>query len=215
MAANLHDNYAEAGYHSAQSWGARPAVLFIDFARAYFDPNSPLYGGEGCKSALDNAARIAPIARQLKIPTIFTEVKFAPGGTDGGAFYAKVRALSCFDVGQETQKLASPLTNEPEDIVITKQYPSAFFGTSLVTTLNWLKVDTVLLTGVTTSGCIRASCIDAISYGFVTLVVEDAVGDRAYEPHQANLFDMSAKYADLVGTDAAIDYLMSTIKAIS
>jgi len=203
----LDQNYAKAGYHAAQTRGQRPAVVFIDFAQAYFDPEAPLYGGAGCQAALDNAARIAPVARALGIPTVFTEVKYQPGGADGGAFYAKVPALSCFDAGTETQKLAPPLSYTPQDIVITKQYPSAFFGTSLAATLHWLKVDTLLLTGVTTSGCVRASCIDSISHGFVTLVVEDAVGDRAEEPHQANLFDMSAKYADLISTDEAIAYL--------
>ena len=122
-------------------------------------------------------------------------------------FYAKVPALSCFDAGAETQKLAPGLEVEANDVLITKQYPSAFFGTSLEATLRWLKVDTLLLAGVTTSGCVRATCIDSISHGFITLVVEDAVGDRAEEPHRANLFDMSAKYADLLSTDEAIQYM--------
>jgi maleamate amidohydrolase len=91
--------------------------------------------------------------------------------------------------------------------MVTKQDPSAFFGTSLAAMLTALGVDTVLLTGLTTSGCVRASCVDAMSHGFVTLLVEDAVGDRAEEPHVANLFDMSAKYADLVTTDEAASYL--------
>ncbi|MFK7751319.1 MAG: isochorismatase family protein [Sedimentitalea sp.] len=207
MSDTLDTNYARAGYHARQNWGTRPAVVLIDFAKAYFDPNAPLFGGEGCQIALDNAARLAPIARAHQIPVIHTEVKYQPGGADGGAFYAKVPALSCFDAGAETQKLMPPLTCEPDDIVITKQYPSGFFGTSLAATLHWLKVDTLLLCGVTTSGCVRATCIDAISHGFVTLVVEDAVGDRAEDPHRANLFDMSAKYADLLTTDDAITYL--------
>jgi maleamate amidohydrolase len=206
MSESLDQNYARAGYHAKQSRGSRPALILIDFAKAYFDPAAPLFGGEGCQTALDNAARLAPAARKAGIPVIFTEVKYQPGGRDGGAFYAKVPALSCFDAGAETQELAPPLTVEAHDILITKQYPSAFFGTSLAATLQWLKVDTLLLTGVTTSGCVRASCIDSISHGFVTLVVEDAVGDRAEGPHQANLFDMSAKYADLLTTDDAIAY---------
>ena len=209
MTESLDDNYAAAGYHAAQTKGARPAVIFIDFAQAYFDPEAPLYGGEGCQSAIEQAARLAPVARDLGVPTIFTEVKYQPGGADGGAFYAKVPALSCFDAGAETQKLAPPLACTERDLVITKQYPSAFFGTSLAATLRWLKVDTLLLTGVTTSGCVRATCIDSISHGFVTLVVEDAVGDRDARPHEANLYDMSAKYADLITTDAAISYLKS------
>ncbi len=209
MSETLDTNYARAGYHARQSWGNRPAVLMIDFANAYYDPNSPLFGGEGCQIALDNAARLAPAARAAGVPVIYTEVKYQPGGADGGAFYAKVPALAYFEVGAETQKLQAPLAVEKGDIVVTKQYPSGFFGTSLAATLKWLKIDTLLLAGVTTSGCVRATCVDSISHGLVTLVVEDAVGDRADGPHQANLFDMSAKYADLLSTDAAIDYLES------
>lgn len=205
----LDDNYARAGYHAKQAWGRLPALLLIDFAMAYFDEASPLFGGEGCARALANAARLADAARAAKIPVIFTEVKYQPGGGDGGAFYAKVPALSCFDAGTETQKLAPPLSLGPDDLMISKQYPSGFFGTSLAATLHWLKVDTLLLTGVTTSGCVRATCIDSISHGFVTLVVEDAVGDRDARPHEANLYDMSAKYADLLSTDAAIGYVAS------
>lgn len=206
MAETLDQNYANAGYHSPQRWGKRPALVLIDFAVAYFDPSAPLFGAEGCQKALDNAARLVPAARAAGIPVIYTEVKYQPGGGDGGAFYAKVPALACFDAGTKTQKLAPPLKVESNDIVITKQYPSAFFGTSLDAALRWLKVDTLLLTGVTTSGCVRATCVDSISYGFITLVVEDAVGDRADGPHQANLFDMSAKYADLLSTDDALDW---------
>ncbi|MEO0363709.1 MAG: isochorismatase family protein, partial [Pseudomonadota bacterium] len=167
----LDENYARAGYHAKQAWGSRPALLLIDFAVAYFDAGSPLYGGDGCRDALTNAVRLADAARDAKVPVIFTEVKYQPGGGDGGAFYAKVPALSCFDAGRETQKLAPPLKVGPDDLMISKQYPSGFFGTSLAATLHWMKVDTLILAGVTTSGCVRATCIDSISHGFVTLVV--------------------------------------------
>ena len=209
MTETLDTNYARAGYHAKQSWGSRPALILIDFAIAYFDEASPLFGGEGCATAKDQAARLADAARESGVPVIFTEVKYQPGGADGGAFYAKVPALSCFDAGQATQGLAPPLKVEANDLLITKQYPSAFFGTSLATTLHWLDIDTLVITGVTTSGCVRATCIDSISHGFVTLVVADAVGDRDQRPHEANLFDMSAKYADLLKTDDAIAYFQS------
>lgn len=206
MAETLDENYARAGYHARQTRGLRPALLLIDFAEAYFREPSPLFGGAGCRTALDNAIRLAPEARAAGVPVIFTEVKYAPGGRNGGAFFAKVPALTCFEDGNPLSDLAEGLRVEKDDILVTKQYPSAFFGTSLAATLQWLKVDTLLLTGVTTSGCVRASCIDAISHGFVTLVVKDAVGDRAQGPHDANLYDMSAKYADLLSTDDAIAY---------
>ena len=204
---DLDTNYARARYHQRQRWGTRPALLMIDFAQAYYDPDEPLYGGEGCRTALDNALRLAPIARAAGVPVILTEVKYQPGGADGGAFFAKVPALACFEAGRASQRFADGLTPTASDLVITKQYPSAFFGTSLAATLTYHRVDTVLLTGITTSGCVRATCVDAVSHGFVTLVVSDAVGDRAAGPHEANLFDMSAKYGDLLTADEAIAYL--------
>ncbi|HSO46744.1 MAG TPA: isochorismatase family protein [Rhizobiaceae bacterium] len=206
---DLDANYARAGYHARQKWGSRPAIVLIDFANAYFDPASPLYGGEGCRTALDNAIKLAPAARAAGVPVIFTEVKYQAGGADGGAFFAKVPALSCFEAGKDTQRLAEGLAVGPMDALVTKQYPSAFFGTSLDAMLRWMKVDTLMLAGVTTSGCVRATCIDSISYGFVTLVISDAVGDRAPEPHAANLYDMSAKYADLLSTVEAIEYMQA------
>lgn len=209
MSDPLDANYAKAGYHAAQTKGARPALVLVDFAHAYFDESAPLYGGEGCVAARDHAIRLAASARKLNIPVIFTEVKYQPGGGDGGAFYAKVPALSCFDAGTDTQRLVDGLAVEPGDLMITKQYPSAFFGTSLAATLQFMKIDTLIIGGLTTSGCVRATCIDSISSGFVTLIAEQACGDRAAGPHEANLYDMSAKYADLISTDEAITYMES------
>ena len=207
MAETLDQNYSKAGYHAAQTRGSRPALVLVDFAHAYFDPEAPLYGGEGCVAARDHAIKLADAARRTGIPVIFTEVKYQPGGGDGGAFYAKVPALSCFDAGTDTQKLVDGLDVGPDDLMITKQYPSAFFGTPLAATLQFMKIDTLIIGGLTTSGCVRATCIDSISSGFVTLIAEEACGDRAAGPHEANLFDMSAKYADLISTDDAIVYM--------
>ena len=210
MSESLDTNYARAGYHSQQSWGARPVLIMIDFAQAYFDDTQPLFGGEGCQVALDNAIALAPVARAAGIPVIFTEVLYKPGGGDGGAFYNKAgAALQCFEAGRDSQRLADGLSMGPDDIMVSKQYPSAFFGTSLASTLHWMRVDTVFLTGVTTSGCVRASCVDSMSHGFITVVVKDAVGDRAAAPHEANLYDMSAKYADLCTTEEAAIWFAS------
>ena len=126
MAETLDQNYSKAGYHAAQTRGSRPALVLVDFAHAYFDPEAPLYGGEGCVAARDHAIKLADAARRTGIPVIFTEVKYQPGGGDGGAFYAKVPALSCFDAGTDTQKLVDGLDVGPDDLMITKQYPSAF-----------------------------------------------------------------------------------------
>ncbi len=210
MTESLDQNYARAGYHARQVWGKRPALLLVDFAQAYFDPASPLYGGEGCALARDHAARLVATARRAGAPVIWTEVRYTKGGTDGGVFFRKAPPLACFEGDNPLGELAEGLTRLPGEIMVTKQYPSAFFATSLAPTLTAMGVDTVLLTGLTTSGCVRATCVDAMSHGFVTLVVQDACGDRAPGPHESNLFDMSAKYADLVTTSEAETYLTNS-----
>lgn len=207
MSETLEQSYEKAGYHARQNYGSRPALLLVDFAQAYFDPEAPLFGGQGCIAARDHAVVLADAARRSGVPVVFTEVKYQPGGADGGAFYAKVPALSCFDTGRDTQRLVDGLSVKPNDLMITKQYPSAFFGTSLAATLQFNGIDTLIIGGLTTSGCVRATCIDSISSGFVTLIAHEACGDRAEGPHEANLFDMSAKYADLIATDAAVAYM--------
>lgn len=207
MTESLDDNYARAGYHARQQWGRKPALLLVDFASAYFVENSPLYGGEGCRSARDGAMKMLAQARRAGLPVIHTEVRYTPGGADGGVFFRKAPPLKCFERGNPLGDPVEGLEPLPTEIVVTKQYPSAFFGTSLAATLTAMGVDTILLTGLTTSGCVRASCVDAMSHGFVTLVVSDAVGDRAREVHDANLFDMSAKYADVITTEEAIAWL--------
>lgn len=210
MTETLDQNYARAGYHARQSWGRRPALLLVDFAQAYFDQASPLFGGEGCAAARDHARTLVDAARAHGVPVIWTEVRYTPGGADGGVFFRKAPPLVCFEAGNPLGDLAQGLDRRPDEIMVTKQYPSAFFGTSLAATLTAMRVDTLLLTGLTTSGCVRATCVDAMSHGFITLVVSDACGDRAAGPHEANLFDMSAKYADLVSTTEAITYLATT-----
>jgi nicotinamidase-related amidase len=124
-------------------------------------------------------------------------------------FYRKVPALACFEAGRHPELAAFAEDLEPAagETVITKQYASAFFGTSLASTLTALGVDTVLIAGVSTSGCVRASALDACQHGFVPLVVRDAVGDRHPAPHEANLFDLQAKYAEVVGLADMLRYL--------
>ena len=203
----LDTNYARAGYHAAQDWGRRPALILIDFAQAYFDSASPLFGGEGCRSALESALRLREIAHACGVPVVLSEVKYRKGGADGGIFFRKAPPLTCFVEGEPTQAFASGLAPREDEFIVTKQYPSAFFGTSLSASLTSAGVDTLILTGVTTSGCVRATCVDSMSHGFVTLVVREGVGDRDSRPREANLYDMSAKYADVVSEERTAAYL--------
>ena len=210
MSLALNENYESAGYHFKQNLGKKPALLLVDFAKAYFLRESPLFGGPLCEAARNSAIELTASARKYKIPVIFTEVLYKPGGLDGGAFYSKVPALSCFDQGSKTQELCDCFNKLDTELMITKQYPSAFFGTSLAASLVFLQVDTLIIAGLTTSGCVRATCVDSISSGFITVIANEACGDRATEPHEANLFDMSAKYADLLGNSDVMNYFKST-----
>jgi maleamate amidohydrolase len=138
---------------------------------------------------------------------IYTNVVYHEDGADGGVFFRKAPVLKNFIAGNPMGNWPSDLQPADGELVISKQYPSAFFGTSLATNLQDMDIDTLIITGVTTSGCIRATCVDTMSHGFIPIVVEDACGDRHESPHVANLFDMNAKYADVVGESETIEYL--------
>ncbi|MBB4008295.1 isochorismatase family protein [Allorhizobium taibaishanense] len=206
---DLGDNY-RAAYSNRVGFGKRPALVLIDFAKAYFDPDCILYAG--VEAALASALRLREAAHKADIPVVLTEVTYQPGGRNGGRFFEKAKPLACFVKGEKTAEFADGLVPVPKDIVVSKQYPSAFFGTSLASTLTAMGIDTVVLTGLTTSGCVRATCVDSMSHGFTTAVVREACGDRHPAPHEANLFDMNAKYADVVSEDEALAYFTSALK---
>jgi maleamate amidohydrolase len=204
MAEELDRNYAKAGYHHGLGFGERPALILVDFVQAYFEPGSPLYAG--VEAALASALRILAAARAARAMRIMTNVKYRKGLVDGGVFTRKVPALQAFEEGNPLGRWPEGLAPQADEFVVSKQYPSAFFGTSLAAMLTAAKIDTLVITGLTTSGCVRATCVDAMSSGFIPIVVREAVGDRAAAPHEANLFDMSAKYGDVVGETDAIAY---------
>lgn len=195
MTDDLAENYKRA-YSNRVGFGRRPALVLVDFAHAYFDPDCDLFAG--VDDALASALRIRAAARAAGIPAVLTEVSYQAGGLNGGRFFEKALPLKAFVCGQPTARFADGLVPEADEIIISKQYPSAFFGTSLASTLTAAGIDNVIIGGLTTSGCVRATCVDAMSHGFITTVVADACGDRHQAPHEANLFDMNAKYADVV-----------------
>ena len=186
-------------------FGNRPALVLVDFVQAYFDESCPLYAD--VDDTLASALRVRAAARDAGIPVIYTNVVYQNGGVDGGVFFRKVPALEVFVAGSPMGDWPAGLEVAAGELVITKQYPSAFFGTSLAATLTASKIDTLIITGLTTSGCIRATCIDTVSSGFIPIVVSDACGDRHDGPHEANLFDMNAKYADVVTEASVIEHL--------
>ncbi|GAB5486447.1 MAG: N-carbamoylsarcosine amidohydrolase [Parasphingorhabdus sp.] len=204
---DLNDDYSKAGFGGILGFGERPAVILIDVAKAYIEPNAPLFVGS--EEAFYAMISLANMARTSNVPIIFTRVQYTRGGADGGLFYKKVGALSLFQAGEPLSDFDDRLRPQTEDIVVTKQYPSAFFGTSLVSTLNTLRVDTCLFAGFSTSGCVRASALDALQHGFRPIIVPEACGDRDPAVQSANLFDLEQKYADLKNLTAVQEYFTS------
>jgi maleamate amidohydrolase len=201
---SLDADYAHAGFGGKLVPGTHPALILVDFARAYFDRDCGLYAGVEGERA--NAAALAAAARAAGIPVVFTRVEYRDPD-DGGHFYRKVPALAAFDSGNPMGDFTPELNPQDDDIVLTKHYPSAFFGTDLAARLHAQGVDTLLITGLSTSGCVRATTLDALCHGFVPLVVEDACGDRDAQVHAANIFDLKSKYAELISTADARAYL--------
>ena len=202
---NLDQDYDKAGFGGSLTFGKKPALLLIDFAKAYITPDCGLYAG--VEDSAEAARQVLAAARDAGIMIVFTRVEFTPGGADGGVFYRKVPALKNFDRGSPMGEFVTGLEPREDEVVITKQYASAFFGTNLASTLAAEGVDTLLITGWSTSGCVRASTLDACQSGFIPIVIREAVGDRDDRPHEANLFDLQAKYAEVKDMDEVLDYL--------
>ncbi len=204
---DLHADYRRAGFGGDLGRGTRQALLVVDFVRAYLDPASPLYAGDEDPPALRACTALLDAARRHGTPVVHTRVELAPGGLDGGLFTRKVPALRVFERGGEFTAAPPGLAPAAGEPVVTKQYASAFFGTSLASTLRVLGVDALLIAGASTSGCVRASAVDALQHGFVPLVVADACLDRDPRPHDAALFDLGAKYAEILTLDEAMELL--------
>ena len=204
MTDDLKTNYQQGGFHGSLDFGRRAALIIIDVVRAYLDPACSLYAGAMAQQALMSNIRLRAAAEKAGVPVVFTAVTYAEDGRNGGLFFKKVPALKAFLPGSPFAEFPQDLQPDPGDILVTKQYASAFFGTSLASTLHAMGVDTVFLTGYSTSGCVRASTLDALQYGFIPFVIRDACADRADGPHESNLFDLQAKYAEVISEDQAI-----------
>jgi maleamate amidohydrolase len=197
---DLTANYVGA-FDGRLSFGKRPALLIVDFVMAYLDPASPLYAG--VEDALASNERLLAAARAAVIPVFFTNVVYQADGADGGLFYKKIPSLRVFLEGSPLGAFPPSLQPVDGERVISKQFASAFFGTSLAETLSEEGIDTLLITGLSTSGCVRATALDALQSGFAPFVVREACGDRHPAPHEANLFDLQAKYAEVVSEQEA------------
>lgn len=202
-----HAIYQRAQLGHTLGYGKRPAIVVVDFQIGFTAPErSPLAGNLDAEVAA--TSKLITAARKKNVPVIFTVVGYDPHRQDdAGLWPEKVPSLRLLTLGSELVDLDPRLNRSPEDLVIVKKYASGFFGTYLASTLTMRAVDTVIVTGCTTSGCVRATVMDALAHGFRPIIPVEAVGDRAQEPHEANLFDIGSKYGDVVSTQEVIDYL--------
>lgn len=196
--------YRERGLLGRVGFGARPALLVVDFIRGFTDPACAL--GSDLSAPLGAAAELLLAFRLLANPIHFTTICYAPGMADSGPFARKIRALDVLIEGSAWVEIDERVAARSGEPIWVKKGASAFFGTGLASALVSQGVDTVVVVGCTTSGCVRASAVDACQHGFCTIVVREAVGDRATGPHDSSLFDLDAKYADVVSLEEALGY---------
>jgi maleamate amidohydrolase len=197
--------YERVGWGQKVRRGTRPAVVVVDFTRGFTEAQYAT--GTDLTAEVLATARLLEAARERRLPIVFTLIAYAANGLDGGAWLQKAPGLGILREGTPLAELDPRLPRAPEDTIISKKGASAFFGTNLAAVLAAQRVDTVLLCGATTSGCVRASAVDSVQSGFTTLVARDCVGDRAPGPHEANLFDIQAKYGDVISLEDALGYL--------
>jgi maleamate amidohydrolase len=199
---NDRDIYAQQNFGNRIGFGRRSALLVVDFTVGFNDPK--LFGGGNIDAAIKRSVALLRWFREHRLPVVFTRVVYADDGADAGVFAAKVPSLRMLTEAHPAGQIVPQLAPMNSEYIVRKTQASAFFGTGLAPWLVQQGADTVVVTGCTTSGCVRASVVDAVSHNFRPIVARDCVGDRALGPHEANLFDMGQKYADILERDEII-----------
>lgn len=204
---SLKEFYTDRGFAGRVGFGERPAVLVIDLAKAWTDPSSPL--GSDLSGVLDQTVRILEVARRKKLPIFFTTMAYEPDLKDAGEVIARKLSHQQVTVkGSEWIELHPALEFDPdEEVLIVKQRASAFFGTTFLSQLVAKRVDTLIITGCSTSGCVRATAQDAHDHNLHLSVPREAVGDRSPTAHEANLFDIDARMGDVRPVEDVLAYL--------
>jgi nicotinamidase-related amidase len=210
---NTEHTYERAGFGARVTRGTRPAIVVVDLSRGFTEARWPT--GADLTDVVAATARLVAAARRIDAPVIYTTIAYDPAEADGSAYawLNKAPGLRVLRAGSELVEIDPRLPREPRDPVVVKRGASAFFGTHLAATLTSLGADTVVVCGATTSGCVRASVVDAVQSGFPVLVPRECCGDRAEGPHEANLFDIDAKYGDVLALDDVVAYLDSLLPA--
>lgn len=204
--ADLRAEYLRKGLLGEVGFGSRPCLLVVDLTRGFTDPTQPL--GADLAPVIDAVNALLRVARARDVPIIFAVVSY-DNVREAGLWIRKVPGLASLMAGSGGEVLDERLERRPGEQILVKKFGSCFFGTTLASQLTAQGIDTLIVTGVSTSGCVRATVVDSVQNGFHTIVPRQAVGDRAQGPHEANLFDMQAKYADVLELPRVLDYLES------
>jgi nicotinamidase-related amidase len=194
------------GFGGRGGFGRRPALVVIDMTLGFTDPESPL----ACdlEGPVSEIQKLLEGARQAEIPVVFTTVAYRESDKlTAAAFIDKVPALLTLEAGTRLAEIDHRIAPRETEPILNKLFASGFFGTGLSSLLTAAGVDTLIITGASTSGCVRATAVDALQYGFRPLVPREAVGDRNPDAHEANLYDIDAKYGDVVRVQEVLDYL--------
>lgn len=195
--------YAERGFGGRSGAGRRPCLLVIDLNHGFTDPASPLH----CDTdgAVEATARLLDAARAAGAPVVYTTVAYDEGTKQvAAAFLAKAAGLAMLEVGSRWVEIDERIAPAPGEPVLSKLFASAFFGTPLTALLAARGCDSLIITGASTSGCVRATVVDGLQHGYRILVPREAVADRADAVHEASLTDIDAKYGDVVSTEEAV-----------
>tara|TARA_B100001287_G_scaffold119313_1_gene100494 strand:+ start:629 stop:1228 length:600 start_codon:yes stop_codon:yes gene_type:complete len=177
--------------------GKSIALIVVDMTKGFIDPNSPL--GFECNDLIESNQRLIDIFREKELPIFFTTTIYSKD-SEATIFRKKIPDLNILSNDSEWVEFTSKIKPKSSEFIIEKKYASAFFNTNLYSELNSMGIDTVVITGVTTSGCVRATAVDGLQNNFITIVVDDCVGDRNLNSHEVNLHDLNAKYADIVSS---------------
>jgi nicotinamidase-related amidase len=198
--------FRERGFGLKIGFGTRPGLVVVDIIRAFTDPDMPL--GSNMDAEIEATNRLIDACREANAPVFFTTTAYDDAALkDGGIWVLKQRGAATLRSGTAAVELDPRLHHQPRDSILTKKYASCFFGTDLLSRLVSNGCDTVLIAGCTTSGCVRGTAVDAVQNGFRPVIVTEAVGDRSETAHRQSLFDLQAKYCDVVALDEALDYL--------
>ena len=197
--------YRRQGIGNPLGFGKHPALINVDFVNSFNDAD--WFGGGNIDDAVKRTVGLLDAARRNNIPVVFTRVIYADDGSNTGVFVEKAPGLAKLTASHPMSQVVPELEPIDGELIVDKTEASAFFGTGLAAWLTYRGVDTVIVTGATTSGCVRATVVDACAHNFRPIVAEDCVGDRAMGPHEANLFDMGRKYADVMPRDEIVAVL--------